>query len=105
MIVRWYDGSGHYGRSNGDQDDRPVGALLAGLPTMPAPTTPALSAPGSLLTTANGISDPWVYDLVPNALQKGLGTFQVGTDFKAPDFNKQVGLRGHSMRTPNQRQQ
>ena len=26
----------------------------------------------------NSISDPWVYDLVPNALQRGLGTFVVG---------------------------
>src|SRR4029077_5192873 len=42
------------------QDDRPVGALIAGLPTMPAPDVKA--APGSVSSTVNGISDPWVYE-------------------------------------------
>jgi CO/xanthine dehydrogenase Mo-binding subunit len=167
IVVRNYDGSGHYGRSNGGstgaedeavvlsqavgkpvrlqwmrwddmqwstqhppafsdvqagldangklvsfradhympamQDDRMVGALLAGMPTIPAPNVTAF--PGTFGSTPNGISDPWVYNLVPNALQKGLGTFQIGTDPKAPDFNTQIGLRDHSMRTPAQRQQ
>jgi CO/xanthine dehydrogenase Mo-binding subunit len=85
------------------QDDRHLGALLAGLPTISAPgVTPY---PGTFGSTPNGISDPWVYDRVPNALQVGLGTFQVGTDPKAADFNTQIGLRDHSMRTPAQRQQ
>jgi len=167
VVVRWYDGSGHYGRSNGGstgaeeeaviisqaigkpvrlqwmrwddmqwstqhpaafsdvqagldsggklvafranhympamQDDRLVGALLAGLPTMTAPNT--TTTPGSFASTVNGIDDPWVYDQVPNALQVGYGTFQLGTDPKAPDFDTQVGVRDHSMRTPGQRQQ
>jgi CO/xanthine dehydrogenase Mo-binding subunit len=85
------------------QDDRPVGALLAGLPTMPPPTQNPI--PGWIGSTPNGISDPWIYDQVPNALQRGLGTFQLGTDPTSPDFNKQIGLRDHSMRTPAQRQQ
>jgi len=167
IVVRNYDGSGHYGRSNGGstgaedeaaiisqaigkpvrlqwmrwddmqwstqhppafsdiqagldangklvsfqanhympamQDDRMVGGLLAGMPTIPAPNVTPY--PGTFGSTPNGISDPWVYDLVPNAQQKGLGTFQVGTDPKAADFNTQIGLRDHSMRTPAQRQQ
>jgi len=167
VVVRNYDGSGHYGRSNGGstgaeeeaviisqivgkpvrvqwmrwddmqwstqhpaaysdvqagldtsgklvafrvnhympamQDDRLVGALLAGLPTITAPNT--TTTPGSFASTVNGISDPWVYDQVPNALQVGYGTFQLGTDPKAPDFDTQIGVRDHSMRTPAQRQQ
>jgi CO/xanthine dehydrogenase Mo-binding subunit len=167
VVVRWYDGSGHYGRSNGGetgaeseavllskavgkpvrlqwmrwddmqwstqhppafsdvqagldssgklvsfrvnhympamQDDRHLGALLAGRPTIAAPNVTPF--PGTFGSTPNGISDPWVYDKVPNALQVGLGTFQVGTDPKAPDFNTQIGMRDHSMRTPAQRQQ
>ncbi len=168
VIVRWYDGSGHYGRSNGGnsgaeeqavilssivgkpvrvqwmrwddmqwstqhppvlsdvqagldatgklvsfkadhyepagQDDRPVGALLAGLPTMAAP---AIVPPaGSFSGTSNGISDPWVYDQVPNVLQTGHGTFNIGGGKPSdPNYNQEIGLRGHSMRTPGQRQQ
>jgi nicotinate dehydrogenase subunit B len=167
VVVRWYHGSGHYGRSNGGetgaeseavllsqavgkpvrlqwmrwddmqwstqhqpvfsdvqagldssgklvsykvnhymppmQDDRHLGALLAGLPTISAPNV--IPYPGTFGSTPNGISDPWVYDQVPNALQAGYGTFQIGTDPKAADFDKQIGMRGHSMRTPAQRQQ
>jgi len=169
VVVRWYDGSGHYGRSNGGntgaeeeavilssivgkpvrvqwmraddmqwstvgppelsdvvagldsngkivafrvnhystagQDDRPVGALLAGLPTMPAP---AISPPpGSFSGISHGISDPWMYDQVPNALQKGFGTWNMGqgTPKTDPGYEQNIGLRGHSMRTPGQRQQ
>jgi CO/xanthine dehydrogenase Mo-binding subunit len=40
------------------QDDRPVGALLAGLPTMAAPSEKG-AFPG---TTANDLEDPWIYD-------------------------------------------
>ena len=168
VIVRWYDGSGHYGRSNGGnsgaeeeavilskivgkpvrvqwmrwddmqwstqhppvlsdvqagldatgklvsfnvthyepagQDDRPVGALLAGLPTMPAPAV--VPPPGSFSGTSNGISDPWLYDQVPNARQTGRGTFNIGGGTPADaNYNQEIGLRGHSMRTPGQRQQ
>jgi CO/xanthine dehydrogenase Mo-binding subunit len=79
------------------QDDRPIGAILAGLPTMPAPG----GGSGFLGTTANFWSDPWSYDLIPNVAEVGHGTFQVGQ--KASPLA--VGLRDHSMRTPGQYQQ
>src|SRR5215472_5557982 len=44
------------------QDDRPVGAILAGLPTAPAPEA---KAEGAVASTANGIEDTWVYAPVP----------------------------------------
>ena len=79
------------------QDDRPLGAVLAGLPTMAAP-----SPHGDFVTnTANGIEDPWVYAPVPNLAEYGHGTFQVGE--KGSPIA--VGLRDHSMRTPGQFQQ
>lgn len=163
VVVRNYDGSGHYGRSNGGstgaedeavvisqavgkpvrlqwmrwddmqwstqhaaamsdvqagldasgklvgfqvdhympamQDDRMVGALLAGLPTIDPPDVTAY--PGTFGTIVNGISDPWVYDKVPNAQQRGLGTYQLGQK----ESPLKVGLRDHSQRTPAQRQQ
>lgn len=79
------------------QDDRPIGAVLAGLPTMPAPDVHS----GFITSTANNISDPWVYAPVPNVMERGHGTFQVGQ--KASPIA--VGLRDHSMRTPVQFQQ
>src|SRR5580658_7710598 len=79
------------------QDDRPIGAILAGLPTMPAPG----GGSGFLGSTANFLSDPWFYDLIPNVAERGHGTFQVGQ--KASPLA--VGLRDHSMRTPGQYQQ
>lgn len=79
------------------QDDRPIGAILAGLPTMPAPGGGA----GFFLSTANFLSDPWFYDLIPNVAERGHGTFQVGQ--KASPLA--IGLRDHSMRTPGQYQQ
>jgi len=81
------------------QDDRLVGALLAKLPTPPAPdvTVPA----GSISSTVNGISDPWIYERVPNVAETGYGTFQIGQ--KASPLG--IGLRDHSMRTPGQLQQ
>ena len=79
------------------QDDRPIGAILAGLPTAPAP-----DAKGeAVASTANGIEDTWVYAPVPNVIERGHGTFQVGQ--KASPIA--VGLRDHSMRTPGQFQQ
>jgi len=79
------------------QDDRPIGAVLAGLPTMPAPQVKSDSAN----STVNGIEDNWVYAPIPNVAELGHGTFQVGQ--KASPIA--VGLRDHSMRTPGQFQQ
>ena len=79
------------------QDDRPVGAVLAGLPTMPAPDVHS----DFITSTVNNISDPWVYAPVPNVLERGHGTFQVGQ--KASPLA--IGIRDHSMRTPVQFQQ
>src|SRR5271165_2513145 len=79
------------------QDDRPIGAVLAGLPTMSAPQVHS----DGVTSTVNGIEDPWVYAPVPNVTERGHGTFQVGQ--KASPLA--VGLRDHSMRTPVQFQQ
>jgi len=79
------------------QDDRPIGAVIAGLPTMPAPQVESKS----VTSTVNGLSDPWVYATVPNVAERGHGTFQVGQ--KASPLA--VGIRDHSMRTPGQFQQ
>jgi CO/xanthine dehydrogenase Mo-binding subunit len=79
------------------QDDRPIGAVIAGLPTMPAPAVESKS----VTSTVNGLSDPWLYEQVPNVIERGHGTFQVGQ--KASPLA--VGLRDHSMRTPGQFQQ
>jgi len=79
------------------QDDRPIGAVLAGLPTMPAPQVKS----DSVTSTVNSLEDPWVYAPVPNLMERGHGTFQVGQ--KASPLT--VGLRDHSMRTPGQFQQ
>jgi len=79
------------------QDDRPVGAILAGLPTMSAPDVHS----GGVTSTVNGLEDPWVYAPVANVMERGHGTFQVGQ--KASPIA--VGLRDHSMRTPGQFQQ
>jgi nicotinate dehydrogenase subunit B len=79
------------------QDDRPVGAVLAGLPTMSAPDVHS----GGVTSTVNGLEDPWIYAPVPNVIERGHGTFQVGQ--KASPTA--VGLRDHSMRTPGQFQQ
>jgi CO/xanthine dehydrogenase Mo-binding subunit len=79
------------------QDDRPIGAVLAGLPTMSAPQVHS----DGVTSTVNGIEDPWIYAPVPNVIERGHGTFQVGQ--KASPIA--VGLRDHSMRTPGQFQQ
>jgi nicotinate dehydrogenase subunit B len=79
------------------QDDRPIGAVLAGLPTMPAPQVKS----DSVNSTVNDIEDPWVYAPVPIVVELGHGTFQVGQQ-ASPLL---VGLRDHSMRTPGQFQQ
>ena len=79
------------------QDDRPIGAVLAGLPTMPAPSDKGQG----LNTIANNVSDKWVYDAVPNLDERAHGTWQVGQR----ESPVAVGLRNHSMRTPVQFQQ
>ncbi|MGH9494034.1 MAG: molybdopterin cofactor-binding domain-containing protein [Candidatus Sulfotelmatobacter sp.] len=79
------------------QDDRPIGAVLAGLPTKPAPDVHG----DFVSSTVNGMQDSWLYPLAPRVLELGHGTFQVGQ--KASPLA--VGLRDHSMRTPGQFQQ
>ena len=81
------------------QDDRLVGAVLAGLPTMPPPGVEV--PPASVRSTVNVLMDPWVYDRVPNLAERGHGTFQLGQQASP----LAVGLRDHSMRTPGQFQQ
>jgi CO/xanthine dehydrogenase Mo-binding subunit len=78
------------------QDDRLVGAILAGLPTIPAP-----NEIGSLFGIANSMHDPWVYEATPAVLESSFGTMQIGQS--SSPLN--VGLRDHSLRTPGQYQQ
>ena len=78
------------------QDDRLVGAILAGLPTIPAP-----NEKGALITVRNDSHDPWIYDGTPAVLERAYGTFQLGQSSSPLG----VGLRDHSMRTPGQYQQ
>ena len=79
------------------QDDRPIGAVLAGLPTMAAPEVHS----ESVTSIVNDLEDNWVYAPISNVLERGHGTFQIGQ--KASPIA--VGLRDHSMRTPGQFQQ
>ena len=78
------------------QDDRLVGALLAGLPTIPAP-----NEKGAVIGVANDSHDPWIYDGTPAVLERAYGTFQIGQSTSP----LRVGLRDHSLRTPGQYQQ
>jgi nicotinate dehydrogenase subunit B len=78
------------------QDDRPVGAILAGLPTMAAP-----NEKGSLFGMRNEPSDPWLYGATPAVMERAHGGPQVGQS--SSPIN--VGLRDHSLRTPGQYQQ
>ena len=80
------------------QDDRPIGAVLAGLPTMEAPSP---THPSPLHGTTLRIADRWVYGAIPNVAEVGRGTYQIGQR-ESPIA---VGLRDHSMRTPIQFQQ
>src|SRR5262249_56139211 len=52
------------------QDDRPIGAILAGLPTMSAPEAKA----DSVTSTVNGLEDNWVYAPIPHVAELGHGT-------------------------------
>jgi nicotinate dehydrogenase subunit B len=79
------------------QDDRMIGAVIAGLPTMDAP-----SEKGRMLNSiSNGPSDQWLYDTVANLTERAHGTYQVGQK----NSPMAIGLRDHSMRTPGQFQQ
>jgi CO/xanthine dehydrogenase Mo-binding subunit len=80
------------------QDDRPIGALLAGLPTIEPPTP---TNPSPVHSAAMRIADRWVYDGIANVAEVGRGTYQVGQR----ESPLAVGLRDHSMRTPIQFQQ
>jgi nicotinate dehydrogenase subunit B len=80
-------------------DDRPVGAVLAGLPTMAAPSPNRETNP--FTSTTNPIQDPWIYDKAPAVRERGRGTFVVGE--KASPTT--IGLRSKSLRTPGQLQQ
>lgn len=79
------------------QDDRLVGAVIAGMPTQAAPNPKG----DFISTTANDLQDGWLYTGAANVLEQGHGTFQVG-QANSPLV---VGLRDHSMRTPGQFQQ
>jgi len=78
------------------QDDRLVGAILAGLPTIAAP-----NEVGSLFGMANAMHDPWVYEAAPAVLERAYGGPQIGQS--SSPLN--IGLRDHSLRTPGQYQQ
>jgi nicotinate dehydrogenase subunit B len=80
------------------QDDRPIGALLAGLPTIDPPSA---ANPSFIHTAKMGIADQWVYGQVPNVSETGRGMAQIGEQASPI----KVGLRDHSMRTPIQFQQ
>ena len=67
-------------------DPRPLGALLAGMPT-------ATSKPG------NWIATEWPYDKIQNRLEEAYGRPNLCADTAS------AGLRGNIMRTPGQRQQ
>jgi CO/xanthine dehydrogenase Mo-binding subunit len=74
----------------GRRDERPVGALLTGMPT-----------PAGEPFLVHGVSTEWPYDKVPNVGEFGRSSAQIG---QAASPIK-VGLRIHSMRTPVHRQE
>jgi len=78
-----------------EQDDRLIGAVLAGLPAIDPPS------PNGSQPALTRIIDPWAYGAVPNVAETGHGTYQIGQ--RASPIA--VGLRDHSMRTPTQYQQ
>ncbi len=80
------------------QDDRLIGAVLAGLPDIGAPTP---TNNNGLQRLSMGISDRWSYDLTPNVLEEGRPTYQIGQR----ESPLAIGMRDHSMRTPIQFQQ
>jgi CO/xanthine dehydrogenase Mo-binding subunit len=79
------------------QDDRLVGAILAGLPVIDAPSA---ETKDGIQNAVSGMSDGWVYT-VGAVRERALATLQIGQK-ESPIA---VGLRDHSMRTPVQFQQ
>ncbi len=79
------------------QDDRLVGAMLAGKPVIDAPGVGTYGFQGGTIM----VFDSWVYGTVANVQEQGFGTWQIG-EKESPTG---VGLRDHSMRTPIQFQQ
>jgi len=86
----------HYMPAMGD--DRLIGAVLAGLPTPPAPSEKATEFGKS---TLNLLWDRWTYEATSEIVERAHGTRQIGQD-ASPIA---VGLRDHSLRTPGQFQQ
>lgn len=82
----------------GMQDDRLVGALLAGMPVIPAPSSDTTYGFQSTVLTVN---DTWVYGAVPAVHEQAKGGAHPGQT----GASSMVGLRSHSMRTPIQFQQ
>ncbi|MBU6267645.1 MAG: molybdopterin-dependent oxidoreductase [Sphingomonadales bacterium] len=80
------------------QDDRLVGAILAGLPVIEAPSAETAYGFQNALTN---VADTWVYGTVANVREQGLATHQIGQR----ESPLAIGLRDHSMRTPIQFQQ
>ena len=80
------------------QDDRPIGAILAGLPTIDPPRP---ANPDGVHAAEMNVADAWVYGEVPHVHERGFGAIQIG-QLESPIG---VGLRDHSMRTPIQFQQ
>jgi len=80
------------------QDDRPIGAILAGLPTIDPPRA---ANPDGIHAAEINIADTWVYGTIANVQEQGFGCTQIGQ--KESPIG--VGLRDHSMRTPIQFQQ
>ncbi|WP_312164014.1 molybdopterin cofactor-binding domain-containing protein [Phenylobacterium sp.] len=76
-------------------DNRLIGAVLAGLPTLAPPSeTPAEN--GQL--TSNPLWDRWVYGRTTAIAERSHGARQIGQDTSPIG----VGLRDHSLRTPGQ---
>lgn len=80
------------------QDDRLIGAVLAG---MPAIDPPSPNNKNPLHGAGTAINDRWTYGIVANVSETGRGTLQFG-QVESP---LKIGMRDHSMRTPIQFQQ
>lgn len=86
----------HYGPPM--QDDRPLGALLADLPTIKGPVP---DNKDTVQGMANSMADGWVYGNVSHVEERAHSTWQIGQR-ESPIH---IGLRDHSLRTPTQFQQ
>lgn len=82
----------------GMQDDRLVGALLAGLPVIAAPSPDTTYG---FQSTVLNVNDTWVYGAVTTVREQANGSAHPGQQ----GSTGAVGLRSHSMRTPIQFQQ